>query len=130
MTLEDFNKRKYKRTNKSYFFGKRAEVNPIYRQSVVEKYEKMRAAKGDLFEKSVQPIEQEEFALIRKRKRRANRYLYIGAGVLLILFGFFTLVAPPEKRFNNPFEIIEILFVLLIIYGVWYTINRNFNRIL
>jgi hypothetical protein len=100
------------------------------RASIVEQYQKIKNTKGDLFDMSVQPIEEDELQSIRSRKRKALRRIYIIAGCFALAITFFISREPAETRPQDPLEIIEMLLVATLAGGWWWFTNKNFDRIL
>lgn len=133
MSIDEFNKsynrveRKAKRFN---WFGKRANDEKQLRASVVEKYKNLMQTKGDLFEMTVQPIGAEEIQTIKSRKQKALRRIYFITTPVVALTIFLISREPAETRLQDPMEILEMLFVAILVGGWWYFTNRNFNRIL
>jgi hypothetical protein len=132
MTRAEFDKLYMKVESKPAFswFGSKWKKEQALWAEVVDRYNNMKATKGDFFEKSVQRIEEAELDTIRKRKRKALLRIYIVVIVFFSAIGFFIWLEPADKRLQDPMEFFEFMFVAILAGGFWYFTNKNFNNVL
>lgn len=113
-----------------WFYRKKAESEAREHEAISARYREMRDTRGDLFEKSIQPISGEELVEIKIRKVNALRRIAFITVPFILFVGVLIWLEPAETRFANPMAIFEMALVFILIFGWVYFTNRNFNRIL